>query len=239
MTDSSDTQPLPALHPDHPSRSRRFPEPDPSTTEAIPTRKRRSAARWAVSLLVSCVVIAAACLVGIMTLIYIQARTDEARQVDTIVVLGAAQFNGRPLPVLKARLDQALVLYNAGLAPQIAVTGGNQPGDAFTEAETGYLYLVEHGVPESAIVMENEGRSTWDSLQGLPAVMAPETSPRVLVVSDGFHLFRSELMLRELGYETWGSAATGSPIEPWSMTEFGYVVRETGGVIVFLPEFLW
>lgn len=239
MIDTSDTQPLPAIHPDNPSRSPQLKSPDSTTTVASPARKRRSIAKWALSLLALCIVIAVAGVFGIMTLIYVQARTDEARPVDAIIVLGAAQYNGRPSAVLQARLDRALELYTAGFAPQIVVTGGKQPGDAFTEAETGYLYLMERGVPESAIVLENQGRSTWDSLNGVPAVLSPEMAPSVLVVSDGFHLLRSELMLRELGYETWGSAATGSPIEPWSATEFSYVVRETGGVIVFLPKMLW
>lgn len=238
MTDSSDTQPLPAAHANNPSSSHRSQSPETSPP-ADHEQRRRPATRWAVTLLVACVIVVGAGIFGIMTLIYAQARTDEARNVDTIVVMGAAQFNGRPSPVLQARLDHALVLYNAGLAPRIAVTGGNQPGDAFTEAETGYLYLVERGVPEPAIVMEDEGRTTWESMQGLPAVMPPSASPRVLVVSDGFHLFRSELMLRELGYETWGSAAPDSPIRAWSATELGYVIRETGGVVVFLPEMLW
>lgn len=200
--------------------------------------KRRKALKWAISLLTACAVILLAGLVGIVALIYLQARTDEAQPVDAIVVMGAAQFNGRPSAVLQARLDQALALYDAGLAPRIVVTGGKQPGDAFTEAETGYRYLAERGVPEEAIVMENDGRSTWGSLQGLPAVLPPSVAPQVLIVSDGFHLFRSELMLRELGYETLGSPAPESPIEAWSATEFNYVVREVGGVVVFLPELI-
>lgn len=239
MTNTSDTQPLPAIHPSTATRSQPLPSPDSTTTVVGPKPKRRSALKWAVSLLAACFVIMVAAVFGIITLVYVQARTDEAQQVDAIVVMGAAQFNGRPSPVLQARLDQALALYNAGLAPRIAVTGGQQPGDAFTEAETGYRYLTEQGVPEDAIVMENDGRSTWESMQGLPAVLPPSELPEVLVVSDGFHLFRSELMLGELGYDAHGSAATDSPIRPWSATEFGYVVREAVGAIVFLPEMLW
>ena len=193
---------------------------------------------WTISIISAALVMIVAGVLGIVGMIYFQARTDEARQVDAIVVMGAAQFNGRPSPVLRARLDHALALYNAGLAPVIVVTGGKQPGDVFTEAESGYQYLVDRGVPGSAIVLENEGRSTWESVQGIPAVLSTDAAERVLVVSDGFHLFRSELMLREVGYEPFGSAATDSPIEPWTVTELGYVVRETGGVIVFLPE-LW
>lgn len=239
MTNTSDTQPLPAIQPNTASRSRPLPYPESTTTVVSPRRKRRTALKWLASLVTACFVIVVAGAFGITTLVYVQARSDEAQQVDAIVVMGAAQFNGRPSPVLQARLDQALALYNAGLAPRIAVTGGQQPGDAFTEAETGYRYLTEQGVPGDAIVIENDGRSTWESMQGLPAVLPPSESPQVLVVSDGFHLFRSELMLGELGYDAHSSAAPDSPIRPWSATEFSYVVREVGGVIVFLPEMIW
>ncbi len=239
MTNTSDTQPLPAFQPDNASRSHRLASPDTEAPVASPKPKRRTALKWAVSLVSACAVIVVAGLVGLITLIYLQARTDEAQNVDAIVVMGAAQFNGRPSPVLEARLEQALALYNAGLAPRIAVTGGKQPGDAFTEAETGYRYLTERGVPGDAVVMENGGRSTWESVKGLPAVLPPSDSREVLVVTDGFHLFRSELMLREVGYAAHSSAASGSPIRPWSATEFSYVVREAGGVIAFLPEMIW
>ncbi|MDQ3525154.1 MAG: YdcF family protein [Chloroflexota bacterium] len=239
MTNTSDTQPLPAILPNPAPRSQPLQHLDFTTTAVSPNRKQRTALKWVTSLVTACLVIMVAGVFGIITLVYVQARTDEARPVDAIVVMGAAQFNGRPSPVLQARLDQALALYNAGLAPRIVVTGGQQPGDAFTEAETGYRYLMEQGVPADAILMENEGRSTWESMQGLPAVLPPSESPEVLVVSDGFHLFRSELMLGELGYDAHSSAAPDSPIRPWSLTEFGYVVREVGGVIVVLPEMLW
>jgi uncharacterized SAM-binding protein YcdF (DUF218 family) len=170
--------------------------------------------------------------------IYLQARTDEAVRSDAIVVLGAAQWNGRPSDVLEARLVQALKLYDEGYAPLIVVTGGKQAGDAFTEAESSRNYLVDHGVPESAIVMEDESRDTWASIQGVDSVLEGRNVDSLLIVSDGFHLFRAEMMARHLGYEVHSSAATGSPIEPWSSTEFSYVVRETGGVIAFLPKLL-
>lgn len=231
MIDSGDTQPLPIRgHQSAPSRSGR--------TIASPSHRRR-AIRWTVSIVVSLGVIIIAGIGGITGLIYLQARIDEARQVDAIVVMGAAQYNGRPSPVLEARLEHALVLYERGYAPEIVVTGGKQSGDAFTEARASADYLIERGVPESSILLENEGRSTWESMQGVPALLAPDDGTRVLVVSDGFHLFRSEMMLRTLGYKTFASAAPDSPITPWSVPEFAYVIRETGGVLAFLLEYLW
>jgi uncharacterized SAM-binding protein YcdF (DUF218 family) len=169
--------------------------------------------------------------------IYWQARTDEAVRSDAIVVLGAAQWNGRPSDVLQARLDRALELYDDGYAPLIVVTGGKALGDAYTEAETGRNYLVDHGVPASAILEEDQSRDTWSSLLGVADVLRGTDVHSLLIVSDGFHLFRAEMMARHLGYEVHGSPATGSPIRAWSSTEFSYVVRETGGVLAFLPEY--
>lgn len=171
--------------------------------------------------------------------VYWQARTDQARPVDAIVILGAAQYNGRPSEVLQARLEQALTLWNEGLAPRIVVTGGKQPGDAFTEAETEANYLTEHGVPSSVILYENSGRDTWQSMQGVAAVLKGTDTKRLLIVSDGFHLLRARLMARELGFTAFGSPAKDSPITPWSGNEFSYVIRETGGIIVILPKFIF
>lgn len=170
--------------------------------------------------------------------VYWQARTDEARPVDAIVVLGAAQYNGRPSPVLSARLDHALSLFDDGLAPLIVLTGGRALGDAYTEAETGQSYLEERGVPASAMLLENEGRDTFSSMQGVAALLDGSDVDRILLVSDGFHLLRAELMARHFGFEAYGSAAPDGPIEPWSGSEFAYVIRETGGVIFQAPDWL-
>ena len=92
------------------------------------------------------------------------ARTDSPRVSDAIVVLGAAQYDGRPSPVLQARLDTALDLYRRGVAPLIVTTGANQEGDRFTEADTGVAYLVERGVPRAALLSVPVGRNTWEEL---------------------------------------------------------------------------
>lgn len=234
MSNPGDTQPLVPI-PSSPSSL----APQRAASRPRSRARSRRVWRWLVSITLAIIVVAGASIVGLMGLIYVQARTDEARPVDAIVVMGAAQYNGRPSPVFEARLTQALALYNAGMAPTIVVTGGKQPGDAYTEAETAAAWLIQRGVPENAIVMENVGASTWDSLEGVPSVLPPGDGTSVLVVSDGFHLFRSEMMLRQLGYQAYSSPAPDSPIEPWSPEEFGHVIRETGGVIVFLPKLLF
>jgi vancomycin permeability regulator SanA len=176
---------------------------------------------------------------GLMAAIYIQARNDEARPVDAIVVMGAAQYNGRPSEVLSARLDHALDLYNQGYAPLIIVTGGNLPGDVYTEAEVGEQYLLDRGVPQQAILKENEGNDTWDSMRGVAEVAKGRDINSVLIVSDGFHLFRSERMANKVGFDSYASAAPDSPIRPGSGNEFSYVIRETGAVIVQMPDWLF
>jgi uncharacterized SAM-binding protein YcdF (DUF218 family) len=214
-TSIDDTQPLPSI--------------------AAPRRRRRF--RWVVPTLVFLILAVPLLLGSLVGAIYWQARTDEAVRSDAIVVLGAAQWNGRPSDVLQARLDRALELYEEGYAPLIVVTGGKALGDAFTEAETGRNYLVDRGVPASAIIEEDQSRDTWSSLKGVDAALSGTDVHSLLIVSDGFHLFRAEMMARKLGYEVHGSPASDSPIRPWSSTEFSYVIRETGGVLAFLPNY--
>lgn len=202
-------------------------------------RPGRRRTPWWMSLLLFIVAAIPVLILAIMGMVYWQARTDEARRVDAIVVLGAAQYNGRPSPVLQARLDHALDLYRDGFAPKIIVTGGKQPGDAYTEAGTSEQYLLDRGVPADAILMEDQGRDTLQSMEGVAAVADDADVTRILIVSDGFHLFRAELMARDLGLTPFSSPTTTSPIEPWSGEEFSYVIRETGGVIVLLPRLLF
>lgn len=124
---------------------------------------------------------------------------DEAQPAEAVIVLGAAQYNGRPSPVLRARLDRAVALYQAGLAPVVVVTGGQQPGDRFTEAGAGQRYLVAHGVPANALRLEVQGRNSWESLSAAQHFLAEEGIDEVLLVSDAYHSFRVAETARELG----------------------------------------
>ncbi len=138
-------------------------------------------------------------------------RSDQARSVDAIVVLGAAQYDGRPSPQLAARLDHVVELWPEGLAPIVVVTGGNQPGDRFTEAESSAVYLVERNVPESAILMENEGSTTYGSMEGVAALLDERGLDRVLIVTDPYHALRSRMIADELGLDAYVSP-TGSTV---------------------------
>lgn len=200
-----------------------------------PIRRRRSpfgeAWRWLLTGIVFAMLAVGIGGALLVAAVWRQARTDQARPVDAIVVLGTAQWNGYPGPVLRARLDHGLDLYRQGLAPVIVVTGGRMPGDEFTEAEAAQAYLIEQGVPPEAILLENEGRDSWESMQGVRDLAAGAGIGRLLLVSDGFHLFRLKLMARDLGLNAAASPATGSPIRPGSGGEFGYMVREAAGVV--------
>lgn len=146
--------------------------------------------------------------------VWVVGRSDSfatGRQaVDAVVVLGAAQYDGRPSPQLQARLDHALRLWSRGAAPVVVVTGGKQDGDRFTEAESGRVYLVDAGVPPEAIVVETHGRSTFESLQSLRNVTGATTIERLVIVSDPYHVLRASLVARELGFDATTSATRTS-----------------------------
>ena len=142
-------------------------------------------------------------------------RSDDARQVDAIVVLGAAQYDGRPSAQLAARLDHAVLLWEQDLAPTVVVTGGNQPGDRFTEAEASRAYLIDQGVPEDVILLENEGATTWESLDGVAGLL-PQGSDVVLLVTDPYHTKRSELTADEVGLEPYSSPTETSVVTGWA-----------------------
>ena len=209
-------------------------------TAPIPAKRRRSRVRetlkWLTAVLVFALLGPPLLAGSLLAAVYWQARTDETRPVEAIVVLGAAQYNGRPSPVLRARLDRALAVWAAGAAPLIVVTGGRMAADAFTEAEAGRDYLIEHGIPESAILMENEAHDSWESMQGVARLLEERGLSTVLLVSDGFHLLRVKIMARDLGLTAHGTAAGDSPIRAWGPSEFGYAVREVAGIAVFVWE---
>ena len=158
------------------------------------------------------------------------ARHDQARPAQAIVVFGTAQYNGVPSPVLAARLDHAIRLYERDLAPVIVVTGGNQPGDQFTEAAASANYLIERGVPDEDVLREVSGTSSWQSLAAAANFLDDRQIEEVLLVSDPFHSLRIRAMASELGLEGHSSPTKTSPIR--GMSEARYMARETVAVAV-------
>ena len=134
-----------------------------------------------------------------------QATRDEARPADAIVVVGAADYRGRPSPVLKARLDHALDLYNRQMAPRIMTTGGAGGDPVFTEGDVGRDYLTSRGVPPEAIVVEREGASTVESTALAGEIMRRMGLHSAIGVSDGYHIYRVKKMLEGRGLTVYGS----------------------------------
>lgn len=158
------------------------------------------------------------------------ARNDQARPAEAIVVFGTAQYNGVPSPVLAARLDHAVELYRKQLAPVIVVTGGNQPGDQFTEATASANYLIKRGVPDDDVLREVSGTSSWQSLAAAASFLEDRSINDVLLVSDPFHSLRIRAMASELGLQGRSSPTRTSPIR--GMSEARYMARETVAVAV-------
>jgi len=174
---------------------------------------RRSPKRIATRLAVACLALALlAALAGAFAMtmsvaraIRVQSTVDEVRPSDVILVLGAAEYRGKPSPVLQARLNHALFLYRQKWAPRILTTGGAGGDPTFTEGEVGRAYLSSHGIPSEAIIAETEGSSTVESTVAAAEIMRRMNLRSCIVVSDGYHIYRVKKMLESQGIEVYGS----------------------------------
>lgn len=184
--------------------------------------------RWAFRLAALVLVAGTVYLAVTFAQVWRASRHDDARQAQAIVVFGAAQYNGRPSAVLRARLDHAAALFKKGYADTVVVTGGRQPGDTYTEARASAEYLVRRGVPDDAILREVSGRTSWQSLASAAAFMKRRGITRVLLVSDGFHSLRIRAMADELGLTAHTSPAVASPIRGFA--KLPYLAKETVAV---------
>ncbi len=156
-----------------------------------------------------------------------QAATDEVRPADAIVVFGAAQYNGTPSPVFKARLDHAFDLEDRGLAPVVITTGGSGGDPKFTEAGVGRDYLIQQGVAAEKILSEERSETTNQSVQAVAQMLRQRGARTCLAVSDGFHLYRVKLMFSSQGILAYGSPAPDSPIEADPTLRPLHSLRET------------
>lgn len=163
-----------------------------------------------------------------------QAEIDEARPVDVIVILGAAEYRGRPSPVLKARLDHGLNLYRRRMAPRILTTGGAGGDPDYTEGGVGRDYLIQHGVPADAILIETEGDSTVYSMVAAGEIMRQHNLSSCIVVTDGYHVFRAKRLLEDRGLVAYGSprpAASPAGADYWRQCmrqAVGYLLWSVG-----------
>jgi uncharacterized SAM-binding protein YcdF (DUF218 family) len=161
------------------------------------------------------------------TAVLIWASRDEARPVQAIVVLGAAQYAGKPSPVLRARLDHALDLWNRHLASLLILTGGTGSGDTTSEAAVGRTYARKHGVPDSAILVENEGRTTSESMRAVAGMLEVRGLQTALLVSDPFHMLRLRILARRFGFTPYTSPTQTSPISPNREERWKYIFSES------------
>lgn len=143
--------------------------------------------------------------------VFVFAIRDSARPADAIVVLGAAQYDGRPSPVLKARIDHALNLFNRKLAPRLIVTGGRGEGDTTSEAAVARNYALRRGVPDNAILLESSGRTTEESIRAVASILEVRDLNSAVLVSDPAHMFRLWVLAHRFGVTPYTSPAQTSP----------------------------
>lgn len=155
-----------------------------------------------------------------------QATRDEARPADAIVVFGAAEYNGTPSPVFKARLDHAFDLEERGLAPQVITTGGSGGDPNFTEAGVGRDYLIQRGMAADKILTETHGETTLESVRAAARALKLRGKTTSIAVSDGFHLYRVKQLFRAQGVIAFGSPAPESPIEADRFERVFHSLRE-------------
>jgi uncharacterized SAM-binding protein YcdF (DUF218 family) len=204
------------------------PVPDPTPVgggRVVRPRRRR---RWARRVTLGIVALLAGYYLITLWQVHRTGRSDERHPVDAIVVMGAAQYDGRPSPILAARLDHVVGLWEDGAAPLVVVTGGKQEGDRYTEAEASADYLVDHGVPIGSIVLENDAHNSYDSLAGVRRLLAERGVDDVVLVSDPYHMLRAKLTAEELGLDVAVSATRTSPVQGFA--ERRRELKEAAGV---------
>jgi uncharacterized SAM-binding protein YcdF (DUF218 family) len=162
-----------------------------------------------------------------------QGDLDEQRPADAIVVLGAAQFNGTPGGVFEARLQHAVDLYKAHVADYLVVTGGKLPADRTTEAATARAWAIAHGVPADAILGENQGRNTLESMEGVAAVFREHGFTSGVFVSDRTHMLRVIRMASDQGIVAWGSPTATSPTDLEGDRRAKAIVHELAGLAAY------
>ena len=155
-----------------------------------------------------------------------QAGREEARPAGALVVFGAAEYNGAPSPVLKARLDHAFNLEERGLAPLVITTGGSGGDPQYTEAGVGRDYLIQRGMAEAKILTDTHSMTTYESVKAITSLLRQRRVDTCIAVSDGFHTYRIKMMFRSLGVTAYTSPAPDSPIEADSYLRTLYSLRE-------------
>ncbi len=182
--------------------------------------------------------------ISLLAAIVVWSTRGAEDRADAIVVLGAAQYGGRPSRVLSARLDHALGLWQRARAPRVVLTGGRRAGDLLSEAAAGRRYVVRRGVPASAILLEAHGRTSLASIHGAAVLLhslgdSLPAKPRVLLVSDPFHMLRLDLLARLHGLTPLPSPTRTSPISANQSVAIEYILRESLAIPADVAKLLW
>ena len=164
---------------------------------------------------------------GWMAAVLVWSTLDQAQLAESIVVLGAAQYDGHPSPVLRARLDHAVELWNRHLAQVVILTGGTGPGDTTSEAAVSRVYVRKQGVPDGAILLESEGRTTRESMQAVARLLSNRGFKTAILVSDPFHMLRLWILSRRFGFIPYTSPTRTSPISPNREKRWKYMLSES------------
>lgn len=161
------------------------------------------------------------------------ARIDDRTHADVVVVLGAAQYDGKPSKILEARLNHARNLYERGVAAHIVTGGGRRAGDIYTEAEAGARWLTAHGVPREQVIAVNEGTDTLGTLRAVAGQVKDRGWRSAVIVSDPWHSLRARTMATDVGLEAWTSPTHTGPIVQTRQTQLRYILRETGALLYY------
>ncbi|REE99332.1 YdcF family protein [Thermomonospora umbrina] len=216
---------------DAPEGERLVPGPEGEKTR----ERRRGPLFWTIAIVLGLLAFVILTPLTVGWRVWYQARQDETPRSDAIVVLGAAQYNGRPSPTLRWRLEHAVRLYRDGVAPAIVTVGGKMPGDNFTEADAGRMWLIrERNVPADKVVSVPVGNDTLESMRAVGTRFKALRWDSAVIVTDPWHGLRSKKMAEDQGIDAAASPTRSGPSVQTRDTQFNYIVRETGGYLSYV-----
>ncbi|WP_441297581.1 YdcF family protein [Actinosynnema sp. ALI-1.44] len=189
--------------------------------------------RWIVRGLLGLVLMLVLVVGGTGFRVWQQARQDDRTKADAVVVLGAAQYDGRPSPILEARLKHAKNLFDRGVAGYIITGGGRRTGDIYTEAEAGRLWLTSHGVPRAKVIVVGEGSDTLGTINAVAKTALDRGWRSAVIVSDPWHSLRARTMAHDAGLSAWTSPTHSGPVVQTRETQAKYILRETGALLYY------
>jgi uncharacterized SAM-binding protein YcdF (DUF218 family) len=188
---------------------------------------------WLVRAFVGTVLVAALVVGGTGFRVWQVARTDDRNPADIVIVLGAAQYEGRPSSILEARLEHAKRLYEQQVAPVVVTVGGRRAGDTYTEAEAGRMYLMAQGLPAAALQAVETGGDTLGSLRAVARLARERGWDSAVIVSDPWHSLRARSMARDEGLAAWASPTRQGPAVQTRQTQIRYILRETAAMLYY------